>query len=89
MIVGENAREEDLTVNITRKKHLTNMRASGSDGAIQLKAPKILSLEASIEFLSDDELLEVTPESLRLRKKMLEASDRARERKAKQALAEG
>ncbi|HEX5316853.1 MAG TPA: translational GTPase TypA [Candidatus Kapabacteria bacterium] len=81
MIVGENSREDDMIVNVTKKKHLTNMRASGSDGAIQLEAPRMLSLEQQIEWLSDDEFLEVTPISTRFRKKVLDATERHRSKK--------
>jgi GTP-binding protein len=81
MIVGENSRDDDMVVNVTKKKHLTNMRASGSDGAIQLEAPRNLSLEQQIEWLSDDEFLEVTPESTRFRKKILDATERHRTKK--------
>lgn len=81
MIVGENSREDDMIVNVTKKKHLTNMRASGSDGAIQLEAPRTLSLEQQIEWLSDDEFLEVTPISTRFRKKVLDATERHRSKK--------
>ncbi len=81
MIVGENSREEDMIVNVTKKKHLTNMRASGSDGAIQLDTPRLMSLEQQIEWLSDDEFLEVTPESTRFRKKILDATERHRTKK--------
>jgi GTP-binding protein len=81
MIVGENSREEDMIVNVTKKKHLTNMRASGSDGAVQLDTPRMMSLEQQIEWLSDDELLEVTPESTRFRKKILDATERHRTKK--------
>jgi len=83
MIVGENSREDDMIVNVTRKKHLTNMRASGSDGVVQLDAPRNLSLEQQIEWLGDDELLEVTPESTRFRKKILDATERHRAAKKK------
>ena len=78
MIVGENARENDMTVNPCREKKLTNMRASGSDENIILKPPRELSLEAALEYIEDDELVEVTPESIRLRKAMLKESDRRR-----------
>lgn len=83
MIVGENAREDDLVANVCKKKHLTNMRASGSEGAVRLEAPVDLSLEQFIEFIGEDELLEVTPKSLRLRKKILDHTMRMRERKRK------
>ena len=71
MVVGETPKSEDITVNVCRKKQLTNMRASGSDEALRLVPPRNLSLEQCLEFLADDELLEVTPESLRLRKRIL------------------
>jgi len=73
MVVGENAREKDIDVNITKEKKLTNMRASTSDEAVHLVPPRIMSLEQSLEFLAEDELLEVTPTALRLRKKILPA----------------
>jgi GTP-binding protein len=78
MIVGIHSRENDLEVNPVREKKLTNVRASGSDEAIRLVPHKKLTLEQSIEFLDDDELLEVTPASLRLRKKILDPSQRKR-----------
>ncbi|EOQ98003.1 GTP-binding protein TypA [Leptospira wolbachii serovar Codice str. CDC] len=78
MILGMNSRDSDLEVNPVREKKLTNVRASGSDEAIRLIPPRKLTLEQSIEFLDDDELLEVTPQSLRLRKKVLDASMRKR-----------
>lgn len=76
MVVGETPKSEDITVNICKKKQLTNMRASGSDEALRLTPPRQLSLEQCLEFLADDELLEVTPESLRLRKRILNHADR-------------
>jgi GTP-binding protein len=76
MIVGENARPADMDVNITREKKQTNMRASSADEAIRLIPPRRLSLEQAIEFINDDELVEVTPKSLRLRKKILAANMR-------------
>ncbi len=82
MIVGENAKAEDIEINVNRTKKLTNMRASGSDDAIILSPPKTMSLEESLEYLAPDELLEVTPISLRLRKKQLDATKRKRERSA-------
>ncbi len=78
MIVGENARENDMTVNPCREKKLTNMRASGSDENVILKPPRDLSLEAALEYIEDDELVEITPESIRLRKVVLKESDRRR-----------
>ena len=71
MVVGETPKSEDITVNVCRKKQLTNMRASGSDEALRLVPPRHMSLEQCLEFLADDELLEVTPENLRLRKRIL------------------
>lgn len=76
MIVGEHARENDLDVNITKEKKLTNMRASGSDDTVHLVPPRRLSLEQAIEFIKDDELVEVTPVAFRLRKKILQANRR-------------
>ncbi|MEW6117360.1 MAG: translational GTPase TypA [Nitrospirota bacterium] len=76
MIIGENSRDNDLDVNVIKEKKLTNMRASGSDEALQLIPPKVLSLENAIEFIKEDELVEITPQSVRLRKKVLEASKR-------------
>ena len=76
MVVGETPKQEDISVNICKKKQLTNMRASGSDEALRLTTPRQLSLEQCLEFLSDDELLEVTPENLRLRKRILSHADR-------------
>ena len=76
MIVGENARDADLNVNIVKEKKLTNMRASTADEAIRLVPPRILNLEQAIEFIRDDEFVEVTPHSIRLRKKILRANQR-------------
>jgi len=76
MIVGENARDTDLNVNIVKEKKLTNMRASSADEAIRLVPPRLLNLEQAIEFIRDDELVEVTPQSIRLRKKTLKANQR-------------
>jgi GTP-binding protein len=76
MIVGENARDTDLNVNIVKEKKLTNMRASSADEAIRLVPPRLLNLEQAIEFIRDDELVEVTPQSIRLRKKVLKSNQR-------------
>ncbi|MGD0401945.1 MAG: translational GTPase TypA, partial [Candidatus Acidiferrales bacterium] len=76
MIVGENAREDDMNVNITKEKKQTNMRSSSADEAIRLVPPRELTLEKAIEFISDDEFVEVTPKSIRLRKKVLDAKKR-------------
>ncbi len=78
MIVGASPKVEDLVVNVCKKKHLTNTRASGSDDALRLVPPRVLSLEDCLEFLADDELLEVTPESLRIRKRILSNQQRAK-----------
>ena len=82
MIVGEHVRDNDLVVNPCKRKHLTNMRASGSDDSLRLKPPRLMALEDCIEFLADDELVEVAPKSVRLRKRQLNASDRKRSEKA-------
>ncbi len=74
MIVGENAKDADLTVNIVKEKKLTNMRASSSDEAIRLVPPRLMTLEKALEFINEDELVEVTPKSIRLRKKILRAA---------------
>jgi GTP-binding protein len=76
MVVGENARERDLNVNICKEKHLSNIRSSTSDISVKLVPPRLLSLEASLEWINDDELLEVTPEHIRIRKKVLAANKR-------------
>ena len=78
MVVGVCARNEDMAVNICKKKQLTNTRSSGSDDSLRLVPPRLLSLEQSLEYLADDELLEVTPKSLRIRKRLLNHSDRMR-----------
>ncbi len=79
MVVGICSRNEDMTVNVCKKKQLTNMRASGSDEALRLTTPRIFSLEQNLEFLADDELLEVTPKSLRIRKRELDHAVRMRQ----------
>ncbi len=78
MIVGLNARNEDISINVCKEKHLTNTRASGSDDALRLVPPMQMSLEKAIEFIADDELVEVTPKNLRLRKKILDTKTRER-----------
>jgi GTP-binding protein len=84
MIIGQHAKENDLIVNSCRGKKLTNVRASGSDEAIRLTTPRIPTLEQALEYISDDELVEVTPKSIRLRKKVLDANERKKyEKKAK------
>ena len=76
MVVGENPRGDDMAVNVCKKKQLTNMRASGSDDALRLIPPRQMSIEAALEFISDDELLEITPKSVRIRKKILSNTER-------------
>lgn len=83
MIVGENARSVDISVNVCKKKHLTNTRSSSADDALRLTPPLLMSLEKSLEFINDDELLEVTPKSLRLRKMILDKDQRAKAEKNK------
>ena len=78
MIVGENARSEDIEVNVCKTKHLTNTRASGSDDALRLVPPRVFSLEQAIEYIGEDELVEVTPKNIRLRKKILNPTERIR-----------
>jgi GTP-binding protein len=78
MIVGENSRPGDMDVNPTKEKKLTNMRSKSADDAIQLEPPRVLTLESALEYIEDDELIEVTPNAIRLRKRMLSASDRKR-----------
>ena len=83
MIVGINSRNEDISINVCKEKHLTNTRASGSDDALRLVPPVQLSLEKAIEFIQDDELVEVTPKNIRLRKKILDSKTREREARRK------
>ncbi|MBR3950192.1 MAG: translational GTPase TypA [Oscillospiraceae bacterium] len=89
MVVGICSRNEDMTVNVCKRKQLTNMRASGSDEAIRLVPPRIMSLEQCLEFLADDELLECTPKSLRIRKRELDHSIRMRNLMKKRAQENG
>jgi GTP-binding protein len=86
MVVGEHSRDNDLDVNVVREKKLTNMRASTADEAIRLVPFRQLNLEQAIEFIADDEFVEITPKSLRLRKKFLQAN--SRKKRAKEALEE-
>jgi GTP-binding protein len=81
MIVGQHIRDRDLEVNVCKRKHLTNMRSSGADEALRLETPRNLSLDDAIEYISDDELVEVTPKSFRLRKRLLSLDERKREQK--------
>ena len=90
MVVGICSRNEDMNVNVCKRKQLTNMRASGSDEALRLVTPRVFSLEQNLEFLADDELLECTPKSLRIRKRELDHGIRMRETmKRRAAAAEG
>ncbi len=81
MVVGENSRGQDIPINVCKKKHLTNMRASGGDMEIRLTPPRSMSLDEAIEYLSDDELLEITPENYRIRKRILSTDDRGKQTK--------
>jgi len=81
MIIGESSKDQDLTVNATKNKKLTNVRASGTDEALKLTPPKIMSLEEAIDYISEDEYVEITPESIRLRKKYLKEGERKRNKK--------
>lgn len=85
MVVGQNPKAEDIEVNVCRRKQLTNMRAAGSDDALRLTPPRILSLEQAIDFIETDELLEITPKNLRIRKKILDSTMRMRDRRNKQS----
>ena len=78
MIIGQTGKAEDVEINVCKKKQLTNTRSSGADDSLRLSPPKILSLEQALEFIDVDELLEVTPESLRIRKKILDPTLRKR-----------
>ena len=74
MIVGESPKRGDITVNVCKQKHLTAIRSTGADEALRLVTPKIMTLEEAIEFINDDELIEVTPKTIRLRKRILDTS---------------
>ena len=90
MVVGENARSGDISVNVCKKNHLTNIRSAGGDMEIRLTPPRRMSLDEAIEYLADDELLEVTPEAFRIRKRILDANERGRQtKKAKEQFGEG
>lgn len=86
MVVGVGNREQDIEINVCKKKHLTNMRSSTADETTKLKEPRILTLEEAIEFINDDELVEITPKSIRLRKKYLKRNERARAAKEGKAM---
>jgi GTP-binding protein len=81
MVVGENNRDEDLDVNVCKEKQLSNMRASGTDEALVLTPPKEMSLEFALEYIGPDELVEITPQNLRIRKRLLNPDDRRKARK--------
>jgi GTP-binding protein len=85
MVVGQNPKAEDIEVNVCKRKQLTNTRSSGADDALRLSPPRILSLEEALDFIETDELLEVTPTSLRIRKKILDTTLRMRDRRNKQS----
>ena len=76
MIVGENVRTDDMDVNVSKEKKLTNMRTTASDENIKLEPPRKITLELGLEFIEDDELIEVTPDAIRLRKRVLDPTDR-------------
>ncbi|MBI1855488.1 MAG: translational GTPase TypA, partial [Chloroflexi bacterium] len=89
MVIGENARPGDMPINVCKKKHLTNIRSAGADMEIRLTPPRQMSLDEAVEYLADDELLEVTPESYRIRKRILNSDERGKQsKKAKEALEE-
>jgi GTP-binding protein len=81
MVIGENSRDNDLDVNVIKEKKLTNMRASNADDALQLIPPRPMNLDQAIEFIKEDELVEVTPKTIRLRKKILDSARRYQEKK--------
>jgi GTP-binding protein len=83
MVVGENSREQDMMVNVCKTKQLSNMRSSGADEAIRLEPPHLHTLEQAIEWISDDEYVEITPLSIRIRKRYLDANERNRMSKKK------
>mgnify|MGYP000222041664 CR=1 FL=1 len=81
MVIGQNGKAEDIELNVCKTKHLTNTRSSSADDALKLIPPKKLSLEEALEFIDTDELLEITPENLRIRKKILDSTLRFRSKK--------
>jgi GTP-binding protein len=86
MVVGETKRPQDLTVNVCKKKHLTNMRSSNADIEVRLSPPRNMSLDEAIEYLAEDELLEVTPLNYRIRKRILNTDERGKQTKAAKEL---
>jgi GTP-binding protein len=89
MVIGENTRPGDIAINVCRKKHLTNMRSSRGDMEIRLTPPRRMSLDEAIEYLADDELLEVTPLAYRIRKRILDTEERGKQVKKAKELLEG
>jgi GTP-binding protein len=87
MIIGEHTRENDLEVNVIKGKQLTNIRAAGKDEAVRLTPPIRMTLEKALAYIEDDELVEITPKSIRLRKRHLDANERKRAEKTKEAVA--
>ena len=81
MVIGENSRENDLDVNVVKEKKLTNIRSAGADETLRLAPPRIMNLEQAIEFINEDEVVEVTPKNIRIRKKVLEANKRPKKEK--------
>ena len=82
MVIGQNSRDEDLDVNVCKEKHLSTMRASGTDEALVLTPPREMTLEFALEYIGGDELVEVTPQHLRLRKRLLNPDDRRKAKKS-------
>jgi GTP-binding protein len=89
MVIGENSRENDLDVNAVKEKHLTNMRSSGSDDTVRLVPPKQMGLDQALEFLRDDECIEICPDVIRLRKTVLDQNGRVKQARRAKAAAEG
>ncbi len=89
MIVGEHNRDSDIIVNICKEKQLNNIRTASKDDTVRLKTPVLFSLEQALEYLNDDELCEITPKSIRLRKKLLNKSERERSDKQRRSAAQG
>lgn len=81
MLIGINKRRDDMTVNPTKSKQMTNTRSSGNDDSVKLAPPKVFTLEEALEFIAEDELVEITPDSIRLRKKILRETERLRANK--------
>jgi GTP-binding protein len=88
MVIGENSRTDDMDVNITKEKKLTNMRTTASDEALRLEPPREVTLELALEYIEEDELIEVTPGAIRLRKRALDASERKKAQRAAKAAVE-